>query len=165
MERIDYDEIYSRYHDKVLYYIKGKVSVTEDAEDICSDVFTKIYENLDRYDEGLAGISTWIYRIARNAVIDHYRTQKPSDELSEELASIEDIEGNLLKKEVLEELGEALKKLSEKDRAIIVYRYYDGLSLKEVAEKLDISYSGCKLRHTNALASLRKCLEKGYDKG
>ncbi len=164
MGQIDYDEIYSRYHDKVLYYIRGKVSVAEDAEDICSEVFTKIYEKRDMYDEGLAGISTWIYRIAHNAVIDHYRTQKSSDELSEELASIDDIEENLLKRESLEELGRALKELSEKDRAIIVYRYYDGLSLKEVAEKLAISYSGCKLRHANALASLRKSLEAGYDK-
>ncbi|MBR5375785.1 MAG: sigma-70 family RNA polymerase sigma factor [Lachnospiraceae bacterium] len=159
MERPDYEEIYSGYHDKVLYYIKGKVSVAEDAEDLCSEVFTKIYENLDRYDESLAGISTWIYRIAHNAVIDHYRKQKPSEELSDELASFEDIEDEMLKKEGLKALTAALKSLSEKDRAIIIYRYYDGLSLKEVAEKLDISYSGCKLRHTNALNSLRKYLE------
>ncbi|MBQ7464368.1 MAG: sigma-70 family RNA polymerase sigma factor [Lachnospiraceae bacterium] len=160
MGQIDYDEIYSRYHDKVFYYIKGRVGVTEDAEDICSDVFTKIYENRDRYDEGLAGVSTWIYRIAHNAVIDHYRTQRASEELSEEIQSIDDIEEGFLNRETLQELGDALKKLSEKDRAIIVYRYYDGLSLKDVAEKLGISYSGCKLRHTNALAQLRKILEK-----
>ena len=132
MGQIDYDEIYSRYHDKVLYYIKGRVGVTEDAEDICSDVFTKIYENRDRYDEGLAGVSTWIYRIAHNAVIDHYRTQRVSEELSEEIQSIDDIEEGFLNRETLQELGDALKKLSEKDRAIIVYRYYDGLSLKDV---------------------------------
>ncbi len=160
MERPDYEEIYSRYHDKVLYYIKGKVSVAEDAEDLCSEVFTKVYENLEKYDESLAGISTWIYRIAHNAVIDHYRKQKPSEELSEELASLDDdIEEGLLKKENLKTLSAALKSLSEKDRAIIIYRYYDGLSLKEVAEKLGISYSGCKLRHANALNSMRKLLE------
>lgn len=159
MEHPGYEEIYTRFHDKVLYYIRAKVSVPEDAEDICSDVFTKIYRNFEKYDENQAEISTWIYRIAHNAVIDHYRKQKPSEELTEEIASFEDIEEGILNREKLEKLGEALKRLSEKDRSIIVYRYYDGLSLKEVAEKLHISYSGCKLRHSNALNSLKGYLE------
>lgn len=160
MESPGYEEIYSKFHDKVLYYIKGKVGVPEDAEDLCSDVFTKVYENFARYDKELASVSTWIYRIAHNAVIDHYRTKKTSEELSEDIVSGGDIEEGVLTREMLEELGDALKQLSEKDRAIIIYRYYDGLSLKQTAEKLGISYSGCKLRHSNALAVLKRYMEK-----
>ncbi len=159
MEKPDYESVYAKYHDKVLYYIKGKVSTSEDAEDLCADVFVKIYENIDKYDKNIAEISTWIYRIAHNAVIDHYRKFKGSEELGEEIASTENIEEGILKKENLVLLANALKKLSEKDRAIIIYRYYDGLSLKEVAEKLGISYSGCKLRHQNALNSLKNYME------
>ncbi len=159
MDGLNYEEIYGKFHDKVLYYIRGKVSTQEDAEDLCADVFVKAYENIDKYDKNLGEVSTWIYRIAHNAVIDYYRKNRPGEELGEDIASSESIEDAILKEEDLGILARALEKLSEKDRAIIIFRYYDRLSLKEIAEKLNISYSGCKLRHQNALNTLKGYME------
>ena len=70
-------EIYKDYHGKVFGYIISQVSNSDLAEDLCEDVFLKVYEKLDTFDETKASISTWIYTIARNTLTDYYRTRKP----------------------------------------------------------------------------------------
>ncbi len=161
---MDIETIYNEYHDKVFNYIKTKVNSREDAEDICADVFLKVQKKLAEYDEDKAGVSTWIYTIARNSVIDFYRVNHVSeelpDELSEELASDEETDSVILKKETLYELAEALDRLSPDERAIIVFRYYDGLSLTDIQRKMGLSYGQVKLRHNSALKEMRKFFEK-----
>ena len=161
---MDIEAIYNEYHDKVLGYIRNKVNNKEDAEDLCADVFLKVQKKLMEYDEEKAGVSTWIYTIARNSVIDHYRgihaTEELPDEMSEEIASDEETDRELLNRETLMELAEALKKLSSEERAIIVYRYYDGLSLADIQKKTGFSYGQVKLRHASALKAMRKFFSK-----
>lgn len=157
---MDIEEVYNEYHDKVLGYIKGKVNSKEDAEDLCADVFLKIQKKLMEYDAEKAGVSTWIYTIARNTVIDFYRgshvAEELPDELSEEIASDDETDSELLRRETLVELAEALEKLSEDERAIIIYRYYDGMSLSDIQKKTGLSYGQVKLRHNSALKAMRK---------
>lgn len=161
---MDIEEVYNEYHDKVLGYIRSKVNNKEDAEDLCADVFLKVQKKLVEYDSEKAGVSTWIYTIARNSVIDFYRgshvTEELPDELSEEIASDDETDSELLRRETLVELAEALKKLSEEERAIIIYRYYDGLSLTDIQKKTGLSYGQVKLRHNAALKQMRKFFSK-----
>lgn len=158
------EEIYNEYHDKVLAYIRGKVNNNEDAEDITSDVFLKVQKKLAEYDEGKATVSTWVYTIARNSVIDFYRvnrtTEELPDELTEEMASDDETDDSLLQKETLQELAEALGKLSPEERAIIVFRYYEGMSLTDIQKKTGLSYGQVKLRHNSALKEMRKFFTK-----
>lgn len=153
------EEIYEKYKDKVLGYIRNHVNSPEDAEDLCSDVFIKIYSKIDTFDETKASLSTWIYAMTSNTVIDFYRTNHIHSEIPEDLAEDKSlVEDEVLNGESLKELAKALKSLPQEQMDIIVLRYYKGLTLQEVAEKMNLSYGVTKLRHREALGRLRDML-------
>lgn len=161
MSCITEEKLYEEYHDKVFGYIFNHTSNKEDAEDLTNDVFLKAFRSLERFDESRASVSTWIFTIMKNTLTDHFRRGHISEELNEDYVSSDDIEGSYLKKETLEEIARALKELPEEQRDIIILRYYDGLSLTEISEKLRISYGMIKIKHKKALAALEKLLSYG----
>ena len=152
------EQIYTDYYGKVMGYISARIRNWADAENLCSDVFMKIQEKLDTYDPSKASISTWVFTVTRNTLIDHYRRSRPSEELDENLADDSEVDENLLSQETLSELAGALMALPEQMRDIIVLRYYDGKPLTEIAELMGLSYGAVKLRHQNALILLREKL-------
>lgn len=154
----DRERVYLDYRDKVRRYISGKVRNIHDIEDLTSDVFVKVYEKLEKFDGEKASVSTWVYTITRNTVIDFYRTNKTCEELPETLVSDDGVDENVIKEESLSELCDALESLDERLRDLIIFHYYKGLTLKEIAEKMSISYSYAKLLHNNALAKLKDFL-------
>ncbi len=158
-EVLSKEQIYMQYKDKVFAYIRNHVNSPEDAEDLCSDVFVKIYDKLDTYDESKARISTWIYSVTSNTVIDFYRTNHIHSEIPEDLSDTRStIEEEYLNNESLGELAKALTSLPEEQRDIIVLRYYKGLTLQEIAEKMNLSYGVTKLRHREALGRMQEYL-------
>jgi RNA polymerase sigma-70 factor (ECF subfamily) len=158
MSSISEEKLYEEYRDKVFGYIYNHTSHREDAEDLTNDVFLKAIKNLESFDETKSSVSTWLFTIMRNTLFDHFRRNRISEELDEGYMSDDDIEGAYLRKESLNELAVALKKLPEDQRDIIILRYYDGFSLTEISEKLDISYGMIKVKHKSALESLKKSL-------
>lgn len=153
------EEIYLQYKDKVFGYVKNHVNSIEDAEDITSDIFIKIYSKLDTYDESKASISTWIYSMTSNTVIDFYRTNHIHTEIPEDLTDENSsIEDEVLNSESLEALATALEALPQELRDIIVLRYYKGLTLQDIADKMKLSYGVTKLRHREALGKLKDML-------
>lgn len=153
------EELYREYHDKVLGYIINHIGNKEEAEDITSEVFLKACRSFAGFDPGKASASTWIYTIMRNTLTDHFRKGSASDELSEDIASSENIEENYLSKEELDRLADALKTLTMEQREIIILRYYDDRSLTEIAQILGISYGMIKVKHKSALNALRKLFQ------
>ncbi len=153
------EEIYTQYRDKVFGYVKNHVNSIEDAEDITSDIFVKIYSKIDTYDESKASLSTWIYSMTSNTVIDFYRTNHIHSEIPEDLTDEKStIEDEILNNESLELLANALTQLPQEQMDIIVLRYYKGLTLQEIAAKMNLSYGVTKLRHREALGRLRDLL-------
>ncbi|MBE5828920.1 MAG: sigma-70 family RNA polymerase sigma factor [Butyrivibrio sp.] len=153
------EEIYTQYRDKVFGYVRNHVNSPEDAEDITSDIFVKVYSKLDTYDESKASLSTWIYSMTSNTVIDFYRTNHVHSEIPEDLSDEgSTIEDEILNNESLELLADALSKLPQELMDIIVLRYYKGLTLQDIAVKMNLSYGVAKLRHREALGKLREML-------
>lgn len=155
MDKNKQAEIYTQFHDKLQWFILEKVNDTYLAEDLCSDVLMKVYDKYDSFDESKASLSTWIYTIARNTLIDYYRGRKVFEEVPEDVDSESDIEGDVCNGEMLEELAQALEKLEERERDIVIWRYYKGMTLREIAFKMNISYAYVKILHNKALASLK----------
>lgn len=153
------EQIYKDYHEKVLHLIYGKINNYTLAEDLTSDVFLKVYSKLDTFDETKASISTWIYRIAQNTVIDYFRTRKVYSEVPEEIAVESEIDDEVLNNETLDALADALAELPERDRDLIILHYYHGLTLKEAAERIGMSYSNAKLVHNKSLVALERLLK------
>ena len=155
----DIETIYAQFSQKVRGYIHARVRNRADAEDLCADVFEKVQRKLGDFDPSRSSVSTWVFTITRNTVIDHYRRSRPSAELDENVSDDTELDEGLLNSETLSELAGALRALPEEMRDIIVLRYYDGKPLTEVAEIMGLSYGAVKLRHQAALAKLRRLME------
>ena len=152
------EEIYIQYHDKIEYYIYRKVSDKYVAEDLTSVVFMKVYDKLSGYDSSKASVATWIYTIANNTVIDYYRTHKVFDEIPEEIANTDEIDENIINEEMLSELASALKKLPERERDLLVLRYFDNMTLRDISVKMGMSYANAKVVHAKAINRMRDYL-------
>lgn len=150
------DSIYTEYREKVMRYMLKKVQNPHDSEDLTSEVFLKVFKKLESFDESKASLSTWIYTVARNTVIDYYRTRRDTSELDENLTAAENADTSLFRNETLEILANALEELDERSRNIVILHYYNGLTLKSIADSIGISYSHTKLLHNKALSELKK---------
>lgn len=153
------EEIYRDYYGKVYGYIVSKINNSHTAEDLTSDVFLKVYEKLGSFDETKASVSTWIYTITRNTLTDYYRTRKVMDEIPETTPLGFSVEDEVCNREMLDKLAAALETLDERERDIIVLRYYSGKTLKDIAEKMGISYAYVKILQNKAMDSLKKILD------
>ncbi len=151
-----YEQVYQDYSKKVMGYIRSKINNPTEAEDLHSVVFTKIFEKFSSFDQSKASVSTWVYTVARNTLIDYFRTRKIHDELGDEDIVEEDAFQGILDEETLGELAHALEKLPERERDLVIMHYYNNMQLKEIALKMHMSYSNCKLVHNKALMKLRQ---------
>ena len=147
------DEIYEEYYQKVFSYINSRINNYHDSEDLCEDVFTKVFKNLEKFDESKSALSKWIFNITKNTLIDFYRTRHDSYELLDNYEYEE--EKNAVSETELADLANALNKLNDEERDIIVLKYYEGYSLKEIGEKMSLTYGVVKLRHNSALEKMK----------
>ena len=154
------EKIYTAFNGKVMGYICVRVNRRADAEDLCADVFEKVFSRIGQYDSSKASLSTWIFSITRNTVIDYFRRTRPTDELDENLSDDTEVDEGLLQTESLDELAAALRSLPQELTDLIVLRYYDNKPLTEVAEIMGLSYGAVKLRHQKALGMLRRALQE-----
>jgi RNA polymerase sigma-70 factor (ECF subfamily) len=74
-----FEQVYNKFYNPILWYVKTKVKNTMDAEDITTNVFVKLHKHFDNYDVYKAQIFTWLRTIAQNTIIDFYRTDKSSN--------------------------------------------------------------------------------------
>ncbi len=159
--KITPEELYNAYREKVERYICSHVKNEHDRADIVQQVFLNAISALESYDPERAAVSTWLYAITRNAVIDYYRSleKEPLSADNDELRLLSQ-EEKPLSEETLEALADALEQLPERERKIIVLRFYGGYSAKETAEKIGLSYANVRFLQYTALKKLRKLLEK-----
>lgn len=136
----------------------NRVHSRADAEDITSEVFLKLFSKSDEFDLKRSGASTYIFRVMQTTLADFYRKNKivytPLEDLADEVAEQEDLD------ELLGALDEALNTLAERELAIVVLHYYHGLSHKEIAEKMHLSYANVRQSCHVALKKLRKEMKK-----
>ena len=97
---------------------------------LAADVFVKVYEKLGSFDETKASLSTWIYTVTRNTLTDYYRTGKVSEEIPETLCDGSSLEDDMCNSETLGTLTDALESLDEREREIIILRFYRQLRQK-----------------------------------
>ena len=147
------EEIYRAFYQKVRAYVRGKIVNHHDVEELVSAVFLKVVQKLDSYDPAKASLSTWVYTITRNTVTDFFRSRRPAMALEDYLAV--EVPDAQVADDALEALADALLSLKEKERDLIVLHYYQGHTLKTVAEMMGMSYINAKVIHQKALDRLR----------
>lgn len=156
-----FGKLYDLYLDMVYRYVYYKIGVQATTEDLTSQVFVKAWEAMPRYQWREIPFSHWLMRLARNAVIDHYRTTKPRGELDETLVSQEPgPQAEYLKRERSREIEDAIRQLPEDQRTVIVLRFIEEMDYAEVAEITGKSQGALRVTQFRALAALRKLLER-----
>ena len=150
---MDAEQVYREYQPKVRAYVRGKIQEPHDVEDLVSAVFMKVVQKLDSYDPAKASVSTWVYTVTRNTVTDYFRTRRSMVAFEDYM--LDDSPAMDLVDDVLDNLAEALMRLKEKERDLIVLHYYSGHTLKTMEEMMGMSYVNAKGIHKKALASLQ----------
>lgn len=160
------EEIWGAFHARLLRFIRSHVADEATAEDILQDVFLKIHTRLDTLADERK-LTSWVYQIARNAIIDHARTQRPLAELQEQIA-IPDEPDDDLARELVPGLTAMLEALPASDREAILLADLAGISQQELADQLGISLSGAKSRVQRARRRLKDvfvtCCQLEFDR-
>lgn len=155
--------LYDGYIERIYRYVYFRVTDEQTAEDLTSQVFFKAWENIGRYKPGGAPFIAWLYTIARNAVIDHFRTRKETVAL-EEVSSLSS--DGLAPDEVVERqfeaesLQEAIRTLTEEQQQVVILKFIVGMSTDEIANQLGKRASAIRALQMRALQSLARQLGK-----
>ncbi len=154
----NFSALYELYNDRLYRFIYFRTHHKQTAEDLTSVVFMKALENMGSFNLKKGQFSSWLYQIARNAIIDHFRTLKPAEDLENawDISSGENIERDVEIKFNVEKVQEYLKGLSAQQRDIVIMRVWDGLSHKEISLVLGISEANSKMIFSRTLAKLQK---------
>lgn len=163
--------LYDRYANKVYRKCIGMVRNKDDAQDLAHDILVKAFLNISNF-EGNSTFSTWIYAISYNQCIDFLRQRQklPTDdyEESDNLLNYQDDDTQIAEKELfemgVERLNLLIYQLSEDDRAILLMKYQDGMSIDNIILVLNVTESAVKMRLKRARDRLRKLYEKQFGK-
>lgn len=162
-----FEDFYTQYKNNVQSYVSHKIKSKEDAEDVISQIFLKAYSAFDKFDSEKASFSTWIYIIMKNEVCDFYRKNSKVNTVNYEDYFLQqelifDIEKDIINKENLQIFYMALQKLPEREKDIIILKYFYNYSLNEIAIKLNLSYGNTKFLNYNAKKKLKKLLKDEF---
>lgn len=163
-ETKSFGKIYDSYINAVYRYVYYRVN-QEDVEDVVEDVFVRVWENIDKYVPGEHPFSSWLFRIAHNLVVDHYRKTRKHISLRENLPkhviqSDDDPADWASTKLNQAFVREALVELKESYQQILVLKYLSGFSNKEIADIIDLNEGNVRILQYRALKALRQILEE-----
>jgi RNA polymerase sigma-70 factor (ECF subfamily) len=155
--------LYDGFIERIYRYVFFRVTDEQTAEDLTSQVFTKAWEKLDRYKPSGAPFIAWLYTIARNIVIDYYRTRKETVDLDQAVSIAHD--GTPPEDQVelhfeIEVLREALQQLTEDQQQVVVLKFINGLSTEEIAEQLGKRTGAIRALQMRALQSLARWMQE-----
>lgn len=156
-----YGQLYDFYVDRIYRFILFKVSTTEEAEDLTSEVFLKTWEYVNKTNKKIQNINALFYRVARNAVIDFYRTRRFDSQISdqEQLKQIQDKRNLQEQTEArieVEDMQKSLLKLKDEYREIIILKHIEDFSINEIAEILDKSVGNVRVLLHRAITALKE---------
>jgi len=145
-------------HQRLLSYIRGRVSTPHDAEDLLQDVFVRTHANLGDVKD-TENVTAWVYQITRNAITDYYRRRAASaealgrlaEQMDQRLPSVSGPEARTdIVRRASDEFAQCLEpmlgEVPEPYRQAVTITEIDGMTQKDAAEKLGVSVSGMKSR-------------------
>lgn len=158
---LDLTRVYELYVDRVYAFFAYRLAGRSDAEDLTAATFERIVRHVDRFDEAKGSVATWVFVIAENVLIDHYRRQGRRDEQ----ALPEEDDGTAVQQLVSVDrpseglapaLQEALATLSARERHVIGLRFGGDLSGREIAGILGTTEANAHQMLSRALRRLRQ---------
>ena len=160
-----FETLYGRHKGSLFGFLVRQIGNRQYAEDVFQEVWSRIIRNRDKYQAN-AKFTTYLYHIARNCSIDHYRRmQKRDDDISEQDAAVPEAQAKDGDPVTTAETGElrfaivgALRNLPDDQREAFLMKEESGLSLEEIATVTGVSRETVKSRLRYAVGKLRQCL-------
>lgn len=157
-----FEKLYNCFIDPIYRYVFYRTG-REDALDLTETIFLKVWENLKSYRTGRKYFSAWIYRIAHNVVVDHYRLSKDTAPLGYDLPD-DDRESdplNLAEQNLNNDLlMKAISKMKKKYQQVIILKYINDLDNREIARIMRRTEGSLRILKFRALRVLRQILEE-----
>lgn len=163
-----FGQLYDKYVGPIYRFILIRVSNIDEAKDLTSEVFLKCWQYLANSDKKIDDFRSLIFRIARNLVIDFYRAKKDYllsldeqdwDKFADESDSLYE---SVAQKDERAQTRNALEKIGAENRDLILLRYFDDLSVKEIAALLNKSRGAVRVAIHRARRELKAVLEDIY---
>ena len=160
-----FGEIYDRNYQRIFTYIYYRVDDTLLAEDLAAETFVRALQSIHAFRFKGVPFSAWLYRIAGNLVIDHFRRMRPTFSLDSEAGAMiqdrsQDTQSNFFQTMEIEELRIALKYLTEEQQQVVILRFVDGLTSGEVADIMGKTEGAIKALQHRAIVALGRILGK-----
>ena len=159
------EELYLEHFDRIYSYLHMTVGNRHDAEDLTTQTFLKMLESIGRFRWGTAPFSAWLFRIAHNLAMDHFRSRRrwqPEEEVPEpEGAAESSAEEAAFKLLSSQSMFDLIESLSDEQRQVLILKFVFDFSNQEAATVLDKSEGAIKSLQHRALASLQKQMASG----
>lgn len=157
--------LYDHYFEAIFRFVHRKVGSMDDAGDITSLVFMKAMANIKKYEDRGFPFSSWLYRIASNEVVMHFRKLKKDQVMELDLLKVNslvsEIDDATQKEQLIQLLTSELQKMPEDLQNLIEYRFFDLLSFKEIGGILNVKEDAAKRRVYRALEKLKQGMKGG----
>ncbi len=158
-DRDAFAALYSRHRATIARYVGARVSNPAEAEDITEAIFESAWRAMRRYHEQGVPFLAWLYRLAHNRVIDHYRAQRPTLSLIPEVHETIAAPDALLDLYIdANDISKAMIALTGDQRQVVILRFVHGMSGREVAQVMGKREDAVRALQFRALATLRKVL-------
>lgn len=157
-------QLYDRHRPQIFRFVWSRLSHRQLAEDVTAEVFTRMVKSLPDYQFLNLPFQAWLYRIARNLIIDHYRRDGQRDtvsldEVQYQLTMEKENPVTLVEQKLAwEQIQSALVEIDEAQQEVLILRFLVGLSLKEVAQTMDRTVASVKTLQHRGLIALRATL-------
>lgn len=152
------EKVWQEYQSGLRSFIMSRIYDGAAADDVLQDVFLKVHVGLNSLKDGTK-VKSWLYKIARNAIIDYYRSRKPAEGIPEWLPQPEPDPAEMAAQELSDCLQPMVQLLPEHYREAVILSELRGLTQKEVARAQGISLSGAKSRVQRGRALLKNMLD------
>jgi RNA polymerase sigma-70 factor (ECF subfamily) len=151
------EKVWQEYHSRLRAFILSRISDDAASDDILQNVFLKMHTGLASLKDETK-LKSWLYQITRNAIIDYFRSQRPTVDILESLPQPETESGEKVTQDLSQCLQPMIQHLPEDYREAIILSELKGFTQKDVAKMQGISLSGTKSRVQRGRAKLKKML-------
>jgi RNA polymerase sigma-70 factor (ECF subfamily) len=160
--------LYDRHQLHIYRFVWSRVRHQQTAEDMTGEIFTRMVTSLSTYQDTGIPFRAWLYRIARNLIVDHFRQHGerlplPLDAVENMTEETDNMDSIVQQKITVEYVEQALDRIDPEQREVVMMRFLVGLPLKEVAVTLNKTVPAVKSLQHRGLAALRVALQAGVE--